>query len=132
MFETYAGTGYNFTGDLDTYDFVSGKKGTVITGHLLDYSDPNQVVVTDPRGWGGAPQPSGAIRPGYWNKRMVNDRIWQFHPEISKDLETNIISRISIGGNYTEPHASRCSPTKRLLSSPTRRFGNWCFLRISC
>ena len=52
VFETYAGTGYNFTGPFDELGFESGNKASVITSHLIDYSDPNQIFITDPRGWG--------------------------------------------------------------------------------
>ncbi len=121
VFETYAGTGYNFTGPFDELGFESGNKGSVITSHLIDYSDPNQIFITDPRGWGGV-APNGAIRPGYYNNRFVNDRIWQVHPEISKDLETNFISRITVGGNYTD-HRKSLTPDEAFVqfSDPTLR-----------
>ena len=37
-----------------TLGFDSGDTGTVITSHIIDYSDPNQIFITDPRGWGGS------------------------------------------------------------------------------
>ena len=121
VFETYAGTGYNFSGPRDTLGFTTGKKGTTFTG-LIDYSDPNQIVVTDPRGWGGAPQPNGAIRPGYYNKRIIDDRIWQFHPELSKDLDTSFLSRLTVGGNWTD-HKKSLTPDEYFVqfSDPTLR-----------
>jgi iron complex outermembrane receptor protein len=122
VFETYGGTGYNFSGPSDTLDFETGSEGTVFTGHLLDYSDPNLIFVTDPRGWGGNPQPSGAIRPGYYNNRIVDDRIWQFHPEISKDFDGGFLSRVRLGVNWTS-HKKSLTPDEAFVefSDPTLR-----------
>jgi len=121
VFETYAGTGYNFSGARDTMGFVTGEKGTVLT-HLIDYSDPNQIVVTDPRGWGGTDPVTGAIRPGYYNNRIVDDRIWQFHPELSKDLETGFLSRLTVGANWTD-HKKSLTPDEYFVqfSDPNLR-----------
>ena len=121
VFETYAGTGYNFSGPGDNLSFVTSDTGTVFTSHNIDYSDPNQVFVTDPRGWGGL-APNGALRPGYWNNRIVNDRIWQVHPEISKDLNSSFLSRVSIGANYTD-HKKSLTPDEAFVqfSDPTLR-----------
>lgn len=106
VFETYAGTGYNFSGPGDDLSFQTGDTGTVFTSHNIDYSDPNQIFITDPRNWGGTDPDTGALRPGYWNNRIVDDRIWQVHPEISKDLTSDIFSRLSFGANYTDHQKS--------------------------
>ncbi len=121
VFETYAGTGYNGSGAHDVLGFVTSDTGTIITSHNIDYSDPNQIVITDPRGWGGV-APNGAIRPGYYNNRIVHDRIWQFHPELSKDLETSFISRVTVGGNFTN-HVKSLTPDEFFVqfSDPTLR-----------
>lgn len=121
VFETYAGTGYNFSGERDNLGFETGTDGSVITSHIIDYSDPNQIVITDPRGWGGLAA-NGAIRPGYYNNRIVDDRIWQFHPEISKDLDTGFISRAILGGNWTD-HVKSLTPDEAFVqfSDPTLR-----------
>jgi iron complex outermembrane receptor protein len=119
VFETYAGTGYNFSGAGDDLTFVTSDTGTVFTNHNIDYSDPNQIFITDPRGWGGHAA-NGAIQPGYWNNRIVNDRIWQVHPEISKDLNSSFLSKISVGANYTD-HKKSLTPDEFFvaLSDPT-------------
>jgi iron complex outermembrane receptor protein len=109
VFETYAGTGYNFSGAFDNLGFETGTNGSVITSHNIDYADPNQIVITDPRGWGGTDPVTGAIRPGYYNNRIVHDRIWQFHPEISKDLNSSFITRATLGGNWTN-HSKSLTP----------------------
>jgi len=121
VFETYAGTGYLYSGPTDDLSFETGDTGTIFTSHNLDYSDPNQVFVTDPRGWGGL-APNGALQPGYYNNRIVNDRIWQVHPEISKDLESSFLSTVRLGLNYTN-HKKSLTPDEAFvqLSDPAAR-----------
>jgi iron complex outermembrane receptor protein len=121
VFETYAGTGYNFSGPGDDLTFHTGDTGTVFTNHSIDYSDPNQIFITDPRGWGGLAA-NGALRPGYWNNRIVNDRIYQVHPEISKDLNSSFLSRVSFGANYTD-HKKSLTPDEAYVqfTDPTAR-----------
>src|SRR5438270_3693362 len=113
IFETYAGTGYNFSGPSDTLGFQTSDTGTVITSHNLDYSDPNLILITDPRGWGGGCKlPDGSscgVAPGYWNNRIVHDRIWQYHGELSKDLNGSFLSNIAVGANWTN-HAKSLTP----------------------
>ncbi len=121
VFETYAGSGYNFSGPGDNLSFETGDTGTVFTSHNIDYSDPNQIFITDPRGWGGLAS-NGALRPGYWNNRIVDDRIWQVHPEVSKDLNSSFLSRVSLGANYTD-HKKSLTPDEAYVqfTDPTLR-----------
>ena len=122
VFETYAGTGYNFTGPSDTLGFTSGSTGTFITSHNLNYGDPTQIFITDPRGWGGTATNNGALQPGYYNNRIVNDRIWQVHPEIAKDLGGNFLSKLIVGANYTD-HRKSLTPDEAFvqLTNPALR-----------
>ena len=119
VFETYAGTGYNFSGPGDNLSFLTSDTGTVFTSHNINYADPNQVFITDPRAWGGHAA-NGAIQPGYYNNRFVNDRIWQVHPELAKDLDSNFLSKISVGVNFTD-HKKSLTPDEAFvaLSDPT-------------
>ena len=121
VFETYAGTGYNFSGPGDDLSFETGSTGTVFTSHNLDYSDPNLIFITDPRGWGGTAA-NGALQPGYYNNRIVHDRIWQVHPEISKDLESSFLSTVRLGLNYTN-HKKSLTPDEAFVqfTDPTAR-----------
>ncbi|HVI04707.1 MAG TPA: TonB-dependent receptor, partial [Sphingomicrobium sp.] len=118
VFETYAGTGYLFSGPYDTYGFQTGPTGTKITSHNINYSDPNQIFITDPRGWGGG-CPCGTTAPGYYNNRIVHDSIWQYHGEIAKDL-TGFFSRFSVGANFTN-HTKSLRPDEFFVafSDPT-------------
>jgi iron complex outermembrane receptor protein len=114
VFETYAGTGYAFSGPGDTLGFETSDTGTVITSHNLDYSDPNLILITSPQGWGGTDPVTGSARPGYWNNRIVHDRIWQPHAEISKDLYGNFLSQAAFGVNWTD-HRKSLTPDEAFV-----------------
>jgi iron complex outermembrane receptor protein len=114
VFETYAGTGFNKSGPGDTLGFEVSDTGTVFTSHNLDYSDPNLILITSPQGWGGTDPVTGSARPGYWNKRIVHDRIWQPHAEISKDLNNSFLSQIAFGANWTN-HKKSLTPDEAFV-----------------
>lgn len=109
VFETYAGTGYNRgVGRTDQIGFVTGEKGTTFT-HLLDYSDPSLILLTDPLGWGGS-----NVQAGYYNNRHVDDRIWQYRAEVEKELEGSFLSSIQAGVNYTN-HDKSLTPNESIV-----------------
>lgn len=114
VFETYAGTGFNKSGPGDTLGFETSDTGTVFTSHNLDYSDPNLILITSPQGWGGTDPITGSARPGYWNKRIVHDRIWQPHAELSKDLNSSFLSQVVVGANWTD-HRKSLTPDEAFV-----------------
>ncbi|MFL6726171.1 MAG: TonB-dependent receptor [Sphingomicrobium sp.] len=115
VFETYAGTGFNKSGPGDTLGFQTSDTGTFFTSHNINYSDPNLIFLTSPQGWGGTDPATGAIQPGYWNNRIVNDRIWQYHGEVSKDLQSSFISNLALGGNWTN-HRKSLTPDEAIVA----------------
>lgn len=99
--ESNAGTGYGpGNGATDTLDFVSGPKGTRFTSSLLDYSNPNLMVLTDPLGWGGG-APLGH-QEGYYNNRIIDDELKSYQLEFGKEIESGFLSKISAGLGYTD------------------------------
>ncbi|MBK62623.1 MAG: TonB-dependent receptor [Altererythrobacter sp.] len=98
--ESYSGTGYNgpATGEGAgaTIGFNSGDKGTVFDSSL-DYSDPSQIFLTDPLGWGGS-----EVQAGYSNNRIVEDELFQYRVEVAKELQSDSFLRsVQFGMNYT-------------------------------
>jgi iron complex outermembrane recepter protein len=103
--ESYSGTGRAGVGATDTLGFTSGLEGTTFT-HQLNYADYNTILLTSPQGWGGTQIATNGTRidggqDGYYNDRVVEDRIWQFRTEVGKEMD-GFISRFRVGMNYTD------------------------------
>ena len=103
--ESYAGTGRAGQGALDTIDFTSGDNGTRFS-NTLDYSDYDLILLTSPQGWGGTQIAVDGTRivggqDGYYNNRIVDDKLWQARVDIGKDFDGSFLSGIQAGLNYT-------------------------------
>ncbi len=94
--ESYSGTGYNVgVGATDTIGFTSGTTGTSFNP-TLDYSDPNQIVLTDPLGWGGS-----RVQAGYFNDRIIEDELFQYRLGVKHEMDS-FFSAVSFGLAYTD------------------------------
>ncbi len=94
--ESYSGTGYNVgVGATDTIGFKSDTNGTSFTP-TLDYSDPSQIFLTDPLGWGGS-----RVQAGYYNNRIVKDELKQYRVGVEKELD-GFLSAVKAGLSYTD------------------------------
>ncbi|MGK6320822.1 TonB-dependent receptor [Sphingomonas sp. DT-204] len=104
--ETYAGTGRVGSGATDTINFRSSGSGTTFD-HVLDYGDWNTILLTSPQGWGGTliGLNGDAIRggqDGYYNNRVIKDRLWQYRAEVEKEIDNGFLRSIQFGLNYTQ------------------------------
>ncbi len=90
---------------LDNLTFVSDMNGTHFTSHVLDYSNPNTIVLTDPLGWGGG-APSGH-QEGYYNDRKINDEILSFQAQVAHEFEDSFVSKLTFGMAYTDRKKSK-------------------------
>ena len=90
---------------LDTLAFVSDARGTHFTSHVLDYSNPNLIVLTDPLGWGGG-SPAGH-QEGYYNDGKINDEIKSFQAQVAREFDDSLISKLSTGMYYTDRTKSK-------------------------
>ncbi|WP_205478689.1 TonB-dependent receptor [Sphingomonas arenae] len=98
--QTNAGTGPGGLGANDTVDFEIRNNGIYVTDNALDYSDPTQIFITDPNGWGGGAP--GGRQHGYLNNRYVEDEILQLSTELERELGTGILKAARIGANYVK------------------------------
>ena len=111
--ESYAGTGRGKSrGATDTIGFVTSQNGSTFT-HLLDYSNANLILLTDPAGYGG----TDVNQAGYYNDRRTKDRIYQIRTEIQKEIENFPISSIQVGMNYTN-HKKTLRPDESFVTLP--------------
>jgi iron complex outermembrane receptor protein len=95
--QTTAGTGFNHTGPADTISFDWTNQGPEFsTSGAVNYSDPNQVVLTDTQGWGWT-----RVQAGYDNLRKTRDDIKQARAEIERELG-GFFNSVKLGVNYTD------------------------------
>ncbi|MBX9708470.1 MAG: TonB-dependent receptor [Caulobacteraceae bacterium] len=73
VLETYAGTGRDVAGALDTLGFTIDSDGVPTFSSRLNYADPNLIRLTSPQGWGGDIIPGG--QDGYLNNPSTEDEI---------------------------------------------------------
>ncbi|HSX55771.1 MAG TPA: TonB-dependent receptor [Sphingomonas sp.] len=101
ILESNAGTGPGGgVGATDTLTFRTTPQGTYFTSHLLDYSNPNTIVLTDPLGWGGGAP--GGRQHGYYNDRIVEDELFSYLAEVEREFEGGFLSSIKLGANYVD------------------------------
>lgn len=103
--ESYSGTGRGPLGATDTIGFTSGTSGTVFSP-TLNYGDYSLIQLTSPQGWGGnqtAPNGTTIVggQDGYYNNRIIKDKIVQARAEVEKELE-GPFSSVQLGLNYTD------------------------------
>lgn len=107
VLESYSGTGRALgNGATDSIGFTSSTTGTVFRP-TLNYGDYNTILLTSPQGWGGNQTAVDGRRiingqDGYYNDRIIRDELKQYRIEVSKELETNFISSVQFGLNYTD------------------------------
>ena len=107
VLESYAGTGRGQgNGATDTLAFTSTTTGTTFRP-TLNYGDYNSILLTSPQGWGGNQTAVNGQRivggqDGYFNNRIIRDQLGQYRVEIAKEVQSNFISSVVFGMNYTD------------------------------
>ncbi|MBX9883114.1 MAG: TonB-dependent receptor [Sphingomonas sp.] len=107
VLETYSGTGRGLgNGATDTIGFTSTTTGTTFRP-TLNYGDYNTILLTSPQGWGGnqiavTGQQILGGQDGYYNNRIIKDQLGQYRVEVAKEVNTNFISSVVVGLNYTD------------------------------
>ena len=91
--ESYSGTGYAGSGATSDVGFEMTGPGTVFDP-ATDFSDPNQLVLTDPRGWGGT-----NIQAGYQKIFDIEDELNQFGASLAREMD-GAISNVEFGVNF--------------------------------
>jgi iron complex outermembrane receptor protein len=92
-YESYAGTGRAGSGPADTLTFTFPANGEYSIDGLIDYTDPNNVLLTDPGGWG---------QVGFLREPEINDELHQLRAEAYWEFNGGIIDRIVAGWLYTD------------------------------
>ena len=112
-YESYAGTGRARSGRQDTLTFDFARDGTYSIDGLLDYTDPANVLLTDPGGWG---------QVGFIKQPIIQDELHQLRAEAYWEFDGGLIDNITFGWLYTDREKNFDSNESFLR--PTAAFGN--------
>jgi iron complex outermembrane receptor protein len=119
VLESYAGTSRgNANGPKDTIAFTSGGEGTRFKP-TLNYGDFNSILLTSPQGWGGDQTGVNGDKilggqDGYYNNRLIQDELWQYRTELTKEIGGGFLDSIQVGLNYTD-RSKRLTPDEAFL-----------------
>ncbi|WP_298334572.1 TonB-dependent receptor [uncultured Erythrobacter sp.] len=108
-YESYAGTGPARSGAQDTLAFAFPENGEYSINGLLDYTDPANVLLTDPGGWG---------QVGFIKRPKINDELHQLRAEANYEFGGGLIDNIQVGWLYTDRQKDFDSNEAFLRASP--------------
>ncbi|WP_234027147.1 TonB-dependent receptor [Erythrobacter sp. KY5] len=112
-YESYAGTGRARGGAQDTLNFTFPENGRYSIDGLLDYTDPANVLLTDPGGWG---------QVGFIKQPLIDDELHQLRAEASWEFGGGLLDSIIFGWLYTDREKNFDSNESFLR--PTAAFGD--------
>ncbi|MFZ9395664.1 MAG: TonB-dependent receptor [Erythrobacter sp.] len=112
-YESYAGTGRARSGALDTLTFTMPQSGRYSIDSLLDYTDPNLVLLTDPGGWG---------QVGFIKEPKISDELHQLRAEAEYELDNGLLKSVVVGWLYTD--REKDFDSNEAFIRPTTAFGN--------
>ncbi|MHA7819792.1 MAG: TonB-dependent receptor [Erythrobacter sp.] len=112
-YESYAGTGRAGSGPADTLAFTFNDNGRYSIDGLLDYTDPANVLLTDPGGWG---------QVGFIKQPLIDDELHQLRAEANWDFGGGLLDSITVGWLYTDREKNFDS--NEAFLRPTAAFGD--------
>ncbi|WDA41584.1 TonB-dependent receptor [Erythrobacter sp. BLCC-B19] len=112
-YESYAGTGRARSGPQDRMVFTFAPDGQYSIDTQLDYTNPANVLLTDPGGWG---------QVGFIKQPQINDELHQLRAETYWQFDGGFIDRITMGWLYTD--RSKDFDSNESFLRPTAAFGN--------
>lgn len=92
-YESYAGTGRARSGAQDRLTFTMPRDGQYSIAGQIDYTNPANVLLTDPGGWG---------QVGFLRVPEINDELHQLRAEAFWEFDGGLIDRITVGWLYTD------------------------------
>ncbi len=94
--ESYSGTGYGVGGGAtDTISFQELSDGMLYLNPSMDYAS-NQMVLTDPQGWGAGATPS-VVQAGFINAPKTNDYLANLKASVQRDFMSGPFSSMEAG-----------------------------------
>lgn len=110
-YESYAGTGAARSGAQDVLNFTFPENGEYSIDGQLDYTNPANVLLTDPGGWG---------QVGFIKEPIIEDELQQIRAETRYEFDGGLLDNITLGYLYTDRKKTFDSNEAFL-----RQSGNW-------
>src|SRR4029453_1640200 len=85
LLENYSGTGWNLTGAKDTIHVSLNGNGTFDIVPTLDYANPANLVITDPRGWGWNGT-EAVVRAGFLHEPKFVDELYRLPASLDGEV----------------------------------------------
>jgi len=105
LLETYSGTGPNGEPEFDSLGFEMRKGKGALFSPILDYADPNLVMLTSPQGWGGDIIPGGQL--GYNNSPSIEDELTTLDLRAEYEVGGDWLASVEFGLNYQTREKSK-------------------------
>ena len=100
LLENYLGTGYAGSGARDTIRVTQNPDGTFDIVPTIDYSNPANLVITDPRGWGyNGTEP--VVQAGFLNKPKFKDDLKALRVSLNGEFGGGFFSNWETGAVYS-------------------------------
>ena len=99
--ENYLGTGWNLTGAKDTIHVTANDDGTFDIVPTLDYANPANLVITDPRGWGWNGT-NAVVQAGFLNKPKFEDDLKALRASLDGEISSSMFNRWEAGLVYSK------------------------------
>ena len=112
-YESYAGTGRARSGAQDTLTFNFRDDGQYGIDGLIDYTDPANVLLTDPGGWG---------QVGFIKQPRINDELHQLRTEAHYEFGGGFIDSLVVGWLLTD--REKTFDSNESFLRPTAAFGD--------
>ncbi len=112
-YESYAGTGRARSGAQDVLNFTFPDNGEYSIDGQLDYTNPANVLLTDPGGWG---------QVGFIKQPIIEDELHQLRAEAAWEFGGGLLDNITVGWLYTD--RQKDFDSNEAFLRPTAAFGD--------
>jgi iron complex outermembrane receptor protein len=100
LLENYTGTGWNSTGAKDVLQVTQNSDGTFDIVTTIDYTNPANLVITDPRGWGWNGTET-VVQAGFVNQPKFEDELYALRSSFDGEINNSIFNRWEAGLVYS-------------------------------
>jgi len=100
LLENYSGTGWNGSGAKDTITINQNGDGTFDIHTTIDYANPANLVITDPRGWGWNGT-EAVVQAGFLNQPQFEDELWALRSSLDGEISSSMFNRWEAGLVYS-------------------------------